>query len=59
MSAPNEKQHAADDDSENRRHKRKKEKLIRLDDLIPKKDVKGGHQIFGVTDTTETDEKEK
>jgi hypothetical protein len=29
--------------------------LIRLDDLIPKQDVKGGHQyLFGVTDTAET-----
>jgi len=29
--------------------------LIRLDDLIPKQDVTGGHQLlFGVTDTTET-----
>jgi hypothetical protein len=28
--------------------------LIRLDDLIPEKDVKGGSQIlFGVTDTTQ------
>jgi hypothetical protein len=29
--------------------------LIRLDDLIPKQDVMGGHQLlFGVTDTTQT-----
>jgi hypothetical protein len=29
--------------------------LIRLDDLIPKKDVKGGRQLlFGATDTTQT-----
>ena len=35
--------------------KRKKEKLIRLDDLIPKQDVTGGRQLlFGVTETTET-----
>jgi len=34
--------------------KRKKEKLIRLDDLIPKQ-VTGGRQLlFGVTDTTQT-----
>jgi hypothetical protein len=59
VSAPKDKQNAADDDSGNRRRKRKKEKLIRLDDLIPKKDVKGGHQIFGVSDTTQTEEKGK
>jgi hypothetical protein len=35
--------------------KNKKTRLIRLDDLIPKQDVKGGHQyLFGVTDTAET-----
>ena len=35
--------------------KRTKGKLIRLDDLIPEQDVKGGHQLlFGVTDTTQT-----
>jgi hypothetical protein len=32
----------------------KKIKLIRLDDLIPKQDVKGGRQLpFGITDTTQ------
>ena len=32
-----------------------KTKLIRLDDLIPKQDVKGGQQLlFGVTDTTQS-----
>jgi hypothetical protein len=31
-----------------------RDKLIRLDDLIPEKDVKGGRQLpFGVTDTTQ------
>jgi len=35
--------------------KRKKEKLIRLDDLIPKQEVTGGHQLlFGVTVSTQT-----
>ena len=29
--------------------------MIRLDDLIPKQDVTGGHQLlFGATDTTQT-----
>jgi len=34
--------------------KRKKQKLIRLDDLIPKQNVAGGRRLlFGVTSTTE------
>jgi hypothetical protein len=34
--------------------RRKRTTLIRLDDLIPEKDVKGGRQLpFGVTDTTQ------
>jgi hypothetical protein len=42
-------------ESGNKRRKRTKHKLIRLDDLIPDKDVTGGHQVlFGVTDTTQT-----
>ena len=46
-------------ESENQRPKPRKDKSIRLDDLIPKQDVKGGHQLlFGVTDTTETTTKE-
>jgi hypothetical protein len=37
------------------RPKRTKEKLIRLDDLIPQGNVLGGRQLlFGVTDTTQT-----
>ena len=55
MSAPKNKKQAPAGESGNQRPKRKKEKLIRLDDLIPKQDVTGGHQLlFGVTDTTET-----
>ena len=35
--------------------KNKKTRLIRLDDLIPKKNVVGGRQsLFGATDTTKT-----
>jgi hypothetical protein len=42
-------------ESANQRPKRRKDTLIRLDDLIPKQDVKGGYQLlFGVTDATET-----
>jgi hypothetical protein len=41
-------------ESEIKRRKRTKDKLIRLDDLIPEKDVKGGRQLpFGVTETTQ------
>jgi hypothetical protein len=38
--------------------KRNRDKLIRLDDLIPEKDVKGGQRLlFGVTDTIQTTNK--
>lgn len=30
----------------NKKSRRKEAKLIRLDDLIPKQDVKGGRQLF-------------
>ncbi|MEY2546306.1 MAG: hypothetical protein QOG48_1423 [Verrucomicrobiota bacterium] len=34
---------------------RKKDKMIRLDDLIPKKDVLGGRQLFfGASDITQS-----
>jgi hypothetical protein len=53
VSAPKNKKIAPAGESENQRPKRRKEKLIRLDDLIPKQDIKGGHQLlFGATDTT-------
>ena len=35
------------------RQKRSKDKLIRLDDLIPDEKVVGGRQLFGATDTTQ------
>jgi hypothetical protein len=55
VSASKNKKNAPAGESGNQRPKRKKEKLIRLDDLIPKQDVTGGHQLlFGVTDTTQT-----
>jgi hypothetical protein len=54
VTAPKNKKNAPAGESENQRPKRRREKLIRLDDLIPKQDVKGGHQLlFGATDTTE------
>jgi hypothetical protein len=41
--------------SGNQRPKRRKDKLIRLNDLIPKQDVTGGQQLlFGVTDKTQS-----
>jgi hypothetical protein len=55
VSAPKNKKNAPAGESGSQRPKRRKGKLIRLDDLIPKQDVTGGHQLlFGVTDTTET-----
>jgi hypothetical protein len=57
VSAPKDK-NAPAGESGNQRRKRKKEKLIRLDDLIPKQDVKGGHQlVFGVTDAAKSTNK--
>jgi hypothetical protein len=54
VSAPKDK-NAPAGESGRQRPTRKKEKLIRLDDLIPKRDVKGGHQLlFGVTDVRQT-----
>jgi hypothetical protein len=56
VSAPKNKKNApAAGESENQRPKRSKAKLIRLDDLIPKKDVTGGQRLlFGVTDTRQS-----
>ena len=55
MSAPKDKKNAPAGESGNGRPKHRRDKLIRLDNLIPKKDVKGGRQLlFGVTDTTQT-----
>jgi hypothetical protein len=55
VSAPKNKKNAPARESASRRPKRKKEKLIRLDDLIPKQNVVGGRQLlFGASDTTQT-----
>ena len=55
MNTPNNKKNAPAAQSEDKRRKRTKDKLIRLNDLIPEKDVKGGHQVlFGVSDTAQT-----
>jgi hypothetical protein len=60
VNTPKNKKDAPAAESEIKRRKRTKDKLIRLDDLIPEKDVKGGRRLlFGITDTTQTNEKRK
>jgi len=55
VSVPKNEQNASAGESANQRGKRRKKKLIRLDDLIPKQDAKGGRQLlFGATETTQT-----
>jgi len=55
VSAPKDKKDALGKEARAQKQKRVKEKLIRLDDLIPKGNVKGGRQLlFGVTDPTQT-----
>jgi hypothetical protein len=52
VNTPRNKENAPAEDSGTKRRKRRPDKLIRLDDLIPEKDVKGGRQLpFGVTGT--------
>lgn len=54
MNTPKNKENAPAGDSGIKKRKRTTDKLIRLDDLIPEKDVKGGRQMpFGVTETTQ------
>ena len=54
--APENKKNApAAGESGNQKPKRRKDKLIRLNDLIPKQDVTGGQRLlFGATDTTQS-----
>jgi hypothetical protein len=55
VNTPKNKEDAPAPASGIKRRKRTGDKLIRLDDLIPEKDVKGGRQLpFGVTDTNQT-----
>jgi hypothetical protein len=55
VSAPKNKKTAAGGNLKRPSSKRRKEKLIRLDDLIPKQNVTGGRQfLFGVTDAVQT-----
>jgi len=54
VNTPKNKKNAPATEAGNKRRKRTRDKLIRLDDLIPEQDVKGGHQmLFGATDTTQ------
>jgi hypothetical protein len=60
VNTPKNKKDAPASGSENKGRKRARGKLIRLEDLIPEKDIQGGHQVlFGVTDTTKPSEKGK
>jgi hypothetical protein len=55
VSAPKNIKNAMSGDVKNPSSKRKKERLLRLDDLIPKQNVAGGSQLlFGVTDVIQT-----
>ena len=61
MSASKEKKDAQAGDSQGRKPVRAKDKMIRLDDLIPKRSVHGGRKLFfGATDThQQTNQKQK
>ncbi len=55
MNTPKSKKNTPAAETGDKRPKRTKDKLIRLDDLIPEKDVKGGRQLpFGVTEHNTT-----
>lgn len=58
---PKDNKHAGAGESGIRKQKRKKEKLIRLDDLIPKGNVLGGGQklLFGATNTQQITNNQK
>jgi hypothetical protein len=51
VSSSKEKKDADSGERAAQRQKRSKDKLIRLDDLIPDEKVVGGRQLFGATDT--------
>jgi hypothetical protein len=60
VSTQKDKKNAPAGESGIRKQKRKKDKLIRLDDLIPKENVLGGRRyLFGVTDINQTTNKQK
>jgi hypothetical protein len=54
VNTPKNKKNATATETGIKGRRRTRDKLIRLDDLIPEKDVKGGRQLpFGVTETTQ------
>jgi hypothetical protein len=60
VSEPKNKASAAASESGTHKPKRKKEKLIRLDDLLPKGNVTGGRQLlFGASDTQQPTQPDK
>jgi hypothetical protein len=60
VNTPKNKKDAPAAESESKRRKRTRDKLIRLDDLIPEKDVKGGRQLpFGFTENNTTTKQPK
>jgi hypothetical protein len=60
VSVPKNEENARAGESANQRRKRRKKKLIRLDDLIPKQDAKGGRQLlFGAAEATRTTDPKK
>jgi hypothetical protein len=61
VSVSKEKKDVPAGESRIRKQKRRKEKLIRLDDLIPKEDVLGGRQyLFGTpAELNQTTKKQK
>jgi hypothetical protein len=55
VSSPKNKKAALAGETASQEQPRKKDKMIRLDDLIPKKNVLGGRQLlFGASETTQT-----
>jgi hypothetical protein len=60
VSAPKDKKNPSAGEPAIQKQKRTKEKLIRLDDLIPKGNVSGGRRLlFGATDINQTKNKTK
>jgi hypothetical protein len=60
VSTPKEKKPAPAGESSIQKRSRKKERLIKLDDLLPKGNVSGGRQLlFGATDINQTTTKGK
>jgi hypothetical protein len=53
VSSSKEKMDADSGERGAQRQKRSKDKLIRLDDLIPDEKVVGGRRLFGAADTTQ------